>query len=69
MTPYQAFLARRNIEIMLFNVQYGSQPPARATPQRPLTHDKPTTPLQNVTNNYSYHQNGNNTTVNPGFTE
>ena len=51
MTPYQAALARRNIEAMLFDVQYGT--PASATPQRPLKH---TTPLQNVTNNYSYHQ-------------
>ena len=48
-TPYQAALARRNIENMLFNVQYGSPTPASATPQRPRTHDKPTTPFQNVT--------------------
>ena len=56
MTPYQADLARRNIENMLFDVQYGLLTPASATPKRPLTHDKPTTPPQSATNTYSYNQ-------------
>ena len=41
---------------MLFDIQYGLLTLASATPQRPLTHDNPTTPLQTVTNTYSYHQ-------------
>ena len=57
-TPYQAALARRNIENMLFDVQYGSSTLASVTPQCLLTHDKPTTPLQTVTSTYSYHQIG-----------
>ena len=41
---------------MLFDIQYGLPTLASATPQHPLIHDNPTTPLQTVTNTYSYHQ-------------
>ena len=53
---------------MLFDIQYGLLTLASATPQRPLTHDNPTTPLQTVMNTF-ISPNGNNTTVNAGFIE